>query len=186
MDASLLCARLSGSAVRREGGVHRYQAPRGRDGRRWTGRQASDSPSGAPSPPRSTACRFGASSRSQHRRWQSLLQLFDALETDRDFGRDSRVNHEHRQFGLFCEGRRGLREALEVVGEDIEQHVAIDEEFTHRALRRAPRRVRARISSVLRRMVRRPRMCSTSRRPPGSAVPPVERKTLRHKDAPCA
>ena len=59
---------------------------------------------------------------------ESVLELLDPLEPDRDLGVDERVDRERGSLGALREGLTRPRGPLRVLGKDVEQDVAIDED----------------------------------------------------------
>lgn len=84
-------------------------------------------------------------------RGEGVLEILDALEADRNLGVDQRVDRERRALGGGGERLARPRGPLRILGEDVEQDVAIDEDG-----QRSPR-VSARIWPVVIRTVPRPR-----------------------------
>jgi hypothetical protein len=86
---------------------------------------------------------------------EGVLELLDPLEADRDLGVDERVDGQRRPLGALREGLPRPGGPSPVLGEDVEQDVAVDEDGQRRP------RVNARISSVVIRTDPLPRMRCT-------------------------
>lgn len=82
---------------------------------------------------------------------EDVLEVLDPLEPDRDLGVDERVDREGGALSARGEGLSRPRGPLRVLGDDVEQDIAVDEDG-----QRSPR-VSARISSVVIRTDPRPR-----------------------------
>jgi hypothetical protein len=59
---------------------------------------------------------------------KGVLELFDLLEADRDLGIDQRVDRECGALGALREGLPRPSGPFRVLGEDVEQDVAVDED----------------------------------------------------------
>ena len=120
--------------------------------------------------------RFPRQGKSQEVRLrESVLEILNPLESDRNLGIDERIDREGGSLGAFGEGLLRPGGPFRVFREDVEQDVAVDENG-QRLLR-----VRARISSVVILTEPRPRSRCTidfPRRPTSLA-----RRTLRIRTA---
>ncbi len=88
---------------------------------------------------------------------QRGVEVFDALEPCGYLGVNDWIDEQGAPVGGLGEHRRGPVEPLVVLGQEVEQHVAVDE----RAVQTQPL-VRRMISSVVIRLVARPLRCATS------------------------
>src|SRR5262245_10834544 len=91
--------------------------------------------------------------------WKSCVQVFDAREVNRHFAVDDRVDDQPGGFGRRGQRRGRPIRPIRILGKDVEDHAAIDQNGGH-----SPR-VRAMISSVVMVPSPRPRICATKRAP---------------------
>ncbi len=94
-------------------------------------------------------------------RGQGLLEYLDLVEADADLRVDHRIDGQVRVLRGVCERVRRPCSPFGISSEDVEEHIAVDEDRAHSS---SPR-VSAMISSVVRRVWARPRMRATSARP---------------------
>ena len=59
---------------------------------------------------------------------EGVLEFLDPFEPDRHFGVDERIDRERAALGALREGFAGPHRPLRVIGHDVEQDVAVDED----------------------------------------------------------